>query len=116
MSPPSGSRPSYDSAAQLDSNDSPPHPTPKSRQRDDPHPRPPDHDELLFAREGSVTSELLGDRGKERVPLTPAVWAWCHAAVGTATSTPSISSRGTTAPGQSLGSDDPSTASENDGR
>ena len=74
----------------------------------------PRHDELLHALQGSVTIELFGDGGSERVPLT----------VGSLVVVP----RGRWhrhvdaddlvelyhTPGQSLGCDDPSTVSEND--
>ena len=76
----------------------------------------PDTDELLFALEGSVTIELFDHDGNERVPLAAGSLVvvprgrW-HRHVDAANLVELYHT-----PGQSLGCDDPSTVSENDGR
>jgi mannose-6-phosphate isomerase-like protein (cupin superfamily) len=74
----------------------------------------PDTDELLFALQGSVTVELFGDAGKERVALTAGSLLvvprgrW-HRHVDADNLVELYHT-----PGQSLGCDDPASASEND--
>lgn len=76
----------------------------------------PDTDELLFALEGSVTIELRADGRNERVPLT----AGCLVVVPRGRWHRHVDAIDLVelyhTPGQSLGSDDPSTVSENDRR
>jgi mannose-6-phosphate isomerase-like protein (cupin superfamily) len=76
----------------------------------------PDTDELLFALEGSVTIELFDREGNQRVPLDAGSLVvvprgrW-HRHVDAEHLIELYFT-----PGQSLGCDDPSTVSENDGR
>jgi len=76
----------------------------------------PDTDELLFALEGSVTIELFDNGGNERVPLNAGSLVvvprgrW-HRHVDADNLVELYHT-----PGQSLGSEDPATASENDSR
>jgi len=76
----------------------------------------PDTDELLFALEGSVTIELVGDGGNERVPLT----AGCLVVVPRGRWHRHVDAADLVelyhTPGQSVACDDPSTASENGSR
>jgi mannose-6-phosphate isomerase-like protein (cupin superfamily) len=76
----------------------------------------PDTDELLFALQGSVTIELFGDDGNERVPLTAGALVvvprgrW-HRHVDADDLVELYHT-----PGQSIGCDDPATASDDDNR